>query len=240
VARRTAQLEQANRELQAFAYSVAHDLRGSLISINGFTHLIERSPGNSLQEVARRAHAVGRIRTVVHQMDELTGGLLSLAQISRVGLHWPQLDLGELAARVHERLAEREPDRVVEFGTQAGLLATCDRVLMTQLLDNLIGNARKFTARNPEPRITLMLEVDAKGQEYFVVQDNGVSFDAAQTPRLFSAFQRFYKAEEFPGTGIGLATVHRIITRHDGRIWAKSEPGKGAAFCLSLGIPPVA
>ncbi|RYX94237.1 MAG: PAS domain-containing sensor histidine kinase [Comamonadaceae bacterium] len=238
VQQRTHQLEVANQELQAFAYSVAHDLRGPLISIHGYTHLVERYGTSEPADVARRSHAVGRIRAVVQQMDELTTGLLALAQISRTGLRWQQFDLSEMALRVHERLAERDPGRVVEFSAHPGLLATGDRVLLTQVLENLIGNAWKFTARMPVARIFVGLEVDVDGKECFVVQDNGVGFDASQAARLFGAFQRFHKVEEFPGTGVGLATAHRIVLRHGGRIWARSAPGDGAVFCFTLGLPP--
>ncbi len=240
VARRTRQLELANNELQAFAYSVAHDLRGPLISINGYSHLVERFRGTGPDDEARRSHAMSRIRAVVQQMDELTGGLLALAQLSRVALQPVPLDMGALAQRVYERLAEREPARLLTFNVQPGLLAHGDRVLVTQLLDNLIGNAWKFTARRADAMISLALETDAQNGEHFVVRDNGVGFEAARATRLFTAFQRFHKVEEFPGTGVGLATVHRIVTRHGGRIWARSVPGEGAEFCFTLAAPPPA
>jgi PAS domain S-box-containing protein len=238
VKQRTRQLEGANAELQAFAYSVAHDIRGPLMTLNGFAHLIERSRGPSPQEEARRQHAVGRIRAVVRHMDELTGGLLSLAQLARVGMRWSPADLGELATRVHERLAEAEPARAVEFRAEQGMVVPCDAVLMTQLLENLVGNAWKFTAGQAQPRITVGWEPYEEGGVRYFVRDNGAGFDAAQASTLFAAFQRFHRAEEFPGTGVGLATAHRIVTRHGGRIWAESAPGEGATFYFTLGDAP--
>jgi PAS domain S-box-containing protein len=235
VKQRTRQLELANSELQAFAYSVAHDIRGPLITLSGFTHMIERSRGPSPQEEARRTHAVARIRSVVQHMDELTGGLLSLAQLARVGMRWLPADIGELATKVYERLAETDKARTVAFNVEQGMVAPCDAVLMTQLLQNLIGNAWKFTARQPQARIAVGSEPNEQGGVRYFVRDNGAGFDAAKATMLFSAFQRFHKAEEFPGSGVGLATVHRIVTRHGGRVWAQSAPGEGATFYFTLG-----
>ena len=238
VKQRTRQFELANSELQAFAYSVAHDIRGPLITLSGFTHMIERSQGPSPQEEARRTHAVARIRSVVQHMDELTGGLLSLAQLARVGMRWLPADIGELATRVYERLAETDKARTVEFNVEQGMVAPCDAVLMTQLLQNLIGNAWKFTARQPQARIAVGREPDEQAGVRYFVRDNGAGFDAAQATTLFGAFQRFHKAQEFPGSGVGLATVHRIVTRHGGRVWAESAPGQGATFYFTLGDAP--
>lgn len=235
VKQRTSQLQAANKELQSFAYSVAHDLRGPLTSINGFTHIIERSRG----EEATRSHALGRIRAIVKHMDELTWGLLALAQLSRVGLRMAPVDLGELAQRVHANLAERDATRAVQFHAPSGLVVECDAVLMTQLLENLIGNAWKFTARQPLAQITMGAEADAQGGTRYFVRDNGAGFDAAQATKLFGAFERYHKVEEFPGSGVGLATVHRIVTRHGGRVWAESSPGEGATFFFTLGDVPV-
>ncbi|CAN5440434.1 hypothetical protein BH11PSE7_BH11PSE7_13260 [soil metagenome] len=238
VKQRTRQLELANSELQAFAYSVAHDIRGPLITLSGFTHVIERSRGSSPQDEARRTHAVARIRSVVQHMDELTGGLLSLAQLARVGMRWLPVDIGELATKVYERLAETDKARAVAFHAQQGMVASCDAVLMTQLLQNLVGNAWKFTGRQPQARITVGREPDGMAGLRYFVRDNGVGFDATQATLLFSAFQRFHRADEFPGSGVGLATVHRIVTRHGGRVWAESTPGEGATFYFTLGDAP--
>ncbi|MBC7435080.1 MAG: response regulator [Bdellovibrionales bacterium] len=240
VKQRTRQLEVANSELQAFAYSVAHDIRGPLISLSGFTHLIERNSGSSPQEAERRFHAVGRIRAVVRQMDELTGGLLSLAQLARVGMSWVPSNITELATRVHERLAETDKARVVEFKVAPGMAAPCDAVLMTQLLENLIGNAWKFTAGKPGASISVGCEQDTQTGVRYFVRDNGAGFDAAHATTLFNAFQRFHEPKEFTGTGVGLATVHRIITRHGGKVWAESAPGAGATFYFTLGDAPPA
>ena len=240
VKQRTQQLELANRELQAFAYSVAHDLRGPLTSISGFAHVIERASGCEPQDEARRSHALARIRAVVKQMDELTGSLLALAQLARVGLHWGMADLGELALLVHEQMAEREPGRHVELCVHPGMQVCCDRILMTQFLENLVGNAWKFTARQAQARITIGQDRDEAGGVRYFVEDNGAGFDCAQAAGLFSAFKRFHKASEYPGTGVGLATAHRIVTRHGGRIWARSAPGEGATFYFTVGEPPAA
>lgn len=238
VRQRTGQLERSNSELQAFAYSVAHDLRGPLTSINGFTHLLERNRGASPDDEVRRRHALERIRAVVKHMDELTHGLLALAQLARVGLRWTSVDLGELALLVNEHLKIGNEGRDVRLQVDPGMITNGDKVLMRQLLENLLGNAWKFTAREPVGQIHLGRESDGQGGVRFFVRDNGVGFDAAQASGLFGAFHRFHKVSEFPGNGVGLATVHRIVTRHGGTVWAESVPGGGATFYFTLGKPP--
>ncbi|MES2972164.1 MAG: PAS domain-containing protein [Pseudomonadota bacterium] len=238
VRQRTGQLELANRELQAFAYSVAHDLRGPLISINGFTHLIGRNRGASPEAESARERALDRIRSQVQHMDELTTGLLSLAQLLRTELDWAPSDIGAMARLAVDRLAGLEPGRDVQVIIEPGLVLDCDRVLMTQVMDNLVANAWKFTAHSKPAVIRVGMELDGQGRRCCFVEDNGVGFDKALATKMFGAFQRFHAVHEFEGTGLGLAIVHRIVTRHGGRVWADSAPGKGAKFSFTLGEAP--
>lgn len=233
---RTAELEAANQELEAFSYSVSHDLRTPLNTIDGFSNLL----GKELDARAssdRGRHYLARIRAGVSQMGELIDALLSLAQVSRTSLRWDSVDLSAMAHAVVDGYREREPERRVSLDIQPGLLAQGDPRLLKQVLDNLLGNAWKFSGRQPQTRIAFMRETRRDGEQVYVVQDNGAGFDMAYADKLFGAFERLHSTSEFSGTGIGLATVHRIITRHGGRVWAESAPGQGACFHFTLGGP---
>ncbi|MEC5214048.1 PAS domain S-box-containing protein [Polaromonas sp. CG_9.5] len=233
VHRRTAQLEAANQELEAFSYSVAHDLRSPLSSIDGFSRLLEKAvSADTGQNVG---HYLSRIRAGVRQMGELTDGLLALAHIARASLKADTVNLSAIAGRVVELCQERDAERVVRVNVEPGLVAVGDTVLLRQVIDNLIGNAWKFTANAEAPEIWFGKIPDDNPQlTTFFIRDNGAGFDMAYVDKLFGTFQRLHSPAEFSGTGIGLATSHRIISRHGGRIWAEGAVGQGATFFFTL------
>ncbi|MES2687771.1 MAG: PAS domain S-box protein [Pseudomonadota bacterium] len=233
VLRRTAQLEAANRELEAFSYSVAHDLRSPLSAIDGFSALLQKALPAGLGDKAN--HYLARIRTGVQRMGELTDGLLSLAQLSRTSLQWEAMDLSAEASQLLRQYAERDAGRQVNTHVEPGLLVRADTALLRQVLENLISNAWKFTSKTPNAEITVGRETGPDQQAVYFLRDNGAGFDMAYVDKLFGTFQRLHSPEEFSGSGIGLATVKRIITRHGGRIWAQSAPGKGSTFYFTLG-----
>jgi PAS domain S-box-containing protein len=237
VLQRTAQLEFANKELEAFSYSVSHDLRSPLSAIDGFSDLLERAMAKAdvspLTERSR--HYLARIRAGVSQMGELIDAMLTLAQVSRSSLRWERVDLSALAAALLAGYREREPDRAARLHVEAGLVGQGDPRLLKQVLDNLLGNAWKFSARQECTDITFGHETGKAGETVYFVRDQGAGFDMAYVEKLFGAFQRLHSLSEFAGTGIGLATVHRIITRHGGKVWAGSQPGQGTTFYFTLG-----
>ncbi len=234
VQQRTAQLQAANQELEAFSYSVSHDLRTPLSAIAGFSNLLGRELGASAAS-ERSTHYLSRIRAGVSQMGELINALLSLAQLSRTDLRRERVDLSALAQTVLNGYREREPGRVVQMDIQPDLVVEGDPRLLQQVLDNLLGNAWKFSAKQARSEITFGHEKDSADETAYFVRDNGAGFDMAYSEKLFGAFQRLHTAAEFAGTGIGLATVHRIVMRHGGRVWAESAPGRGATFYFTLG-----
>jgi PAS domain S-box-containing protein len=230
---RTAQLEAANRELEAFSYSIAHDLRAPLSSIDGFSNTLQQGLGEALDE--RSLHYLRRIRAGVRQMSELTDGLLSLASLSRADLRREKVDLAVLARSAAAACAERSPGREVELVIADTLPGDGDPRLLAHVLGNLVGNAWKFTSRKPRARIEVGGARDAEGQWVYYVRDDGAGFDMAYASKMFEAFRRMHSSAEFEGTGIGLAIAHRIVTRHGGRIWAESVPDRGATFYFTLG-----
>ena len=231
VAERTTQLQAANRELEAFSYSVSHDLRAPLRAIDGFSHILGEEFGDRLDEEGRRY--LHRVRKGTQRMGQLIDDLLKLSQISRVDLVCQPLDLSAQAIQILESLEAGEPGRTVRTVVAPGLKATGDPRLVALALDNLLGNAWKYTARNPDAWLEFGLTSRNGGQVFFV-RDNGAGFDMRYADKLFGPFQRLHSAEEYEGSGVGLAIVKRVIDRHGGRIWAESEPGKGAAFFFSL------
>ena len=237
VQKRTAQLKFANEQLEAFSYSVSHDLRTPLSSINGFSSLLAKSiAGQGTTPLTERSqHYLARIRAGAEQMGELIDAMLSLAQVSRSRLVWEAVDLSAKASAVLAALQEREPGRQVRLKVQPGLMAQGDPRLLKQVLYNLLGNAWKFSTGKACACITLGRTVGAEGENVYFVRDNGAGFDMAYAPKLFGAFQRLHTEAEFAGTGIGLATVQRIIARHGGRVWAESVQGEGATFYFTLG-----
>ncbi len=229
---RTRQLEYTNAELEAFCYSVSHDLRAPLRAIDGFSQaLLEDFP----QDVPEDAKAyLARIRSSTQRMGQLIEDLLNLSKVSRAELQRREVDLGQIAREVLAELRQRDPGREVEVSIWDGLTAHADGRLMRAALENLLGNAWKFTARAAAPRIEVGATRDGEHVTFFV-RDNGAGFDMKYANKLFGAFQRLHAASEFQGTGIGLATVQRIVHRHGGRVWAEASPGKGAVFYFTLG-----
>ncbi|MDO9359049.1 MAG: ATP-binding protein [Polaromonas sp.] len=238
VRQRTAQLQAANRELESFSYSVSHDLRTPLSAIDGFSGLLDKDIGEGGMTSERGRHYLKRIRAGVSQMGELIDALLSLARVTKTSLRWERVDLSAMAAKTLAAHREREPDRDVELHIDPGMAADGDPRLLQQLLENLLGNAWKFSERQPQTRIVFTSSTGAQGETVYTVRDQGAGFDMTYSGKLFGAFQRLHTVTEFEGTGIGLATVHRIVMRHGGRVWAESSPGEGAAFHFTLGKQP--
>lgn len=221
----------ANRELEAFSYSVAHDLRAPLRSIDGFSQAVLEDCAEALDDTGKRH--LGYVREAAQDMAALIDGLLSLSRVTRSELRREPIDLAGLARSVLAQLQRTAPGRVVETVVAENMTAHGDARLLRSVLENLLGNAWKFT-RN---RAAATIEVGSRkhnGECIYFVRDNGAGFDMAYADKLFGAFQRLHSAAEFEGTGIGLATVQRIVKRHGGRIWAESEVGRGATFFFTL------
>ena len=232
VARRTAQLEAANQELEAFAYSVSHDLRAPLRAVEGFSQALLEDYRSALDDQGR--DFLQRVSGEARRMAQLIQDLLLLSRVTRAEMDFQPIDLSALAEEVIAELRRREPARRVAVEVAPGLAAQGDARLLRQALENLLGNAWKFTGRRREARI----EVGAAPQQgglCFFVRDNGAGFDMAYADKLFVPFQRLHRMDEFTGTGVGLSTVQRIIARHGGRIWADSAPEAGTTFCFTLG-----
>jgi light-regulated signal transduction histidine kinase (bacteriophytochrome) len=225
-------VERKNRELEAFSYSVSHDLRAPLRTIDGFSRLLLDDYGATLDPKAqshlRRVHAAAR------RMGELIDDLLQLSRVSRAEIRRERVDLSAVASIVAAELRKAEPDRVVRFTVEPGLVAEGDAGLLRVVLENLLGNAWKFTGRCSAPSIELGVE-RRDGQVIYFVRDNGAGFDMTYASKLFGPFQRLHSDAEFPGTGIGLATVQRIVERHGGRIWAEGVVDRGATVFFTLG-----
>ncbi len=235
VNRRTAQLQAANKELEAFAYSIAHDVRAPLSTLDGFSQMLEKLAAAKLD--GRERHYLQRIRHAVRHMGELTDGLLALANLSRTSLRREPVDLAVLARSALDLCRQAAPERQVRVDIPRALPAEGDPRLLAQVMGNLVGNAWKFTARTRDARIEVGRR-DVEGQTVFFVRDNGAGFDMAHAGKLFEAFQRLHTPAEFEGTGIGLAIVQKIVGRHGGRVWAEAAPGQGACFQFTL--PPAA
>jgi DNA-binding response OmpR family regulator len=225
------ELEYKNRELESFSYSVSHDLRAPLRSIDGFSQALVEDCADQLDETGK--NYLQRIRASAQRMGALIDDMLLLARISRTQVEREAVDLSAMAQAVVDELAQHTPERKVTVDIQPGLILQADRGLMRVLLDNLLGNAWKFTARAPAARIELRAE-DAEGVPVFSVKDNGAGFDMAHAANLFQPFQRLHNNSDFPGTGIGLATVRRVIDHHGGRIWAKAAVGEGAMISFTV------
>jgi signal transduction histidine kinase len=236
VRERTAELVAANRELEAFSYAVSHDLRAPLRGIDGFSHALLEDYSEQLD--AEGQEYLHRIRGATKWMAELIDALLEFSRIARTELHRETVDLSSLVQRVGADLQQMQPERQVALQITDGLEARGDARLLRVLLQNLLGNAWKFTARTPTARIEVGRIDQVDGTAVFFVADNGAGFDMAYADKLFGAFQRLHRAHEFPGTGIGLATVQRIIQRHGGRVWAQGAVGRGATFYFTLVSPP--
>ncbi|MGH7443257.1 MAG: sensor histidine kinase [Longimicrobiales bacterium] len=231
VAERTAELQAANQELEAFSYSVSHDLRSPLRSIDGFSQALQEDHAAVLDESGM--DYLRRIRAAAQRMGTLIDDLLRLARVTRNELNHTDVDLAELARRVIAGLREHEPTRTVEVRVAPTMPARGDRHLLDIALDNQIGNAWKFSMRNPQAVITVGQE-QQNGETVYYVRDNGAGFDMEYAHKLFGVFQRLHSSRDYEGTGVGLAIVHRIISRHGGRIWAQGAPGAGATFYFTL------
>ena len=229
---RTAQLETANRELEAFAYSASHDLRAPLRGIDGWSLALLDDYGENLDEKARGF--LNRVRSETQRMGVLIDALLRLSRLSRSEMQWQAVDLTATVSAIAGRLRETEPARDFDFAITPGLTAEADSRLIEVALTNLLSNAVKYTGPRSRSRIEFG-ETQQSGKRVFYVRDNGVGFDMAYAGNLFAPFQRLHATAEFPGTGIGLATVQRILHRHGGRIWAEAAVDRGATFYFTLG-----
>jgi len=231
VEQRTQALQVANRELESFSYSVSHDLRAPLRAINGFSHIIEQEHADSLSDSGRGL--LRRVSAAAERMGLLIEDMLNLSRISRQEMHTGQVDLSRLARDVADELQAGEPERLIEWQIAPQMTVEADPGLLRVVLQNLIGNAWKYSSKLPSARIEIGV-TEEEGQPVYFVRDNGAGFDMTYANKLFGAFQRLHSAEEFPGNGIGLATVSRIIHRHGGEIRADSKINDGATFFFTL------
>jgi len=231
VQKRTEQLQLANRELESFSYSVSHDLRAPLRAIDGFSRALVDDYGADLPEEAR--HYLQRIRNAAQRMSELIEDLLNLSRLTRADMHPRDLDITAMATEVINELQQAEPQRNVKVYIRDHLKARADPALMRVALENLLDNAWKYTGKTEHPCIEVGAD-QQDGSTVFFVKDNGAGFNMDHADKLFTVFQRLHHPTEFEGTGVGLATVQRIIHRHGGHIWAKGAPGKGAQFFFTL------
>jgi len=228
-------LTAANKELEAFSYSVSHDLRAPLRTIDGFSHALLEDSGDKLDD-ASKSH-LNRIRAATQRMGMLIDDLLNLSRLSRTTMHVQNVDISGIARSIADDLQKSDPDRHIAMRIEDGLTATADPGLLRAVLENLLNNAWKFTSKRPFAHIEFG-QAQGNGTAAFFVRDDGAGFNPAYADRLFGAFQRLHSTNEFAGTGVGLATVQRIINRHGGRIWAESAVGEGATFYFTLGEKP--
>ena len=233
-----AALRLSNQELEAFSYSVSHDLRSPLNTIDGFSRLLSKQLSADMSPKAQ--HYLSRIQVGVAQMGKLIEDLLSLAQVSRMSLRLEQVNLSALSQDILNELRARDPERQATLSVQEGLWVHGDGRLVRVMMDNLLGNAWKFTSQKPNAGIRVGKKIDAAGVPVFFVSDDGAGFDMAYADKLFVAFQRLHTVAEFPGTGIGLATVSRVVARYGGRLWAEAAADKGATFFFTLPMTPTA
>jgi signal transduction histidine kinase len=231
VAQRTTQLAAANQELESFSYSVSHDLRAPLRSIDGFSRALLDDYSPHLDETGK--DYLQRVRAATQRMGQLIDDMLKLSRVTRSEMNFKTVNLSMLAQTVADELQQTQPERHVEFVCMPGMTVRGDAHLLKVALENLLGNAWKFTSKREQTLIEIGVTHKVEASVYFV-RDNGAGFDMAYVGKLFSAFQRLHAMTEFPGTGIGLATVQRIINRHGGRVWAEGEPGKGSTFYFTL------
>jgi light-regulated signal transduction histidine kinase (bacteriophytochrome) len=222
------ELEAANKELEAFAHSVSHDLRAPLRSVGGFAKMLEEAHAGQLDPRGR--DHLRRIQRASQRMSSMIDDLLKLARMARGEVRRRPLDLAAMAREIAQELQASNPDRQVQFAIAGALPVEGDEGLLRGVLENLLGNAWKFTSKTADARI----EMGELPDGVFFIRDNGAGFDMAYAHQLFSAFKRLHREAEFPGTGVGLATVRRIVQRHGGRTWAESEIGKGATFYFTI------
>jgi light-regulated signal transduction histidine kinase (bacteriophytochrome) len=228
---RAAQLEAANKELEAFSYSVSHDLRAPLRSIDGFSHVVLEDYGEQLPADARGY--LERVRAAAQRMAVLIDDLLNLSRVTRTAVQPKFINLSKMVEEIVYSLQENHSRRQVTFSVTPDLMVEADPHLMNIVLENLLSNAWKFTSKR-EHTVIEFGQKGHSGERTFYVRDNGVGFDMAYVDKLFGVFQRLHSVSEFPGTGVGLATVQRIISIHGGKIWAESVEGKGTTFYFTL------
>jgi signal transduction histidine kinase len=229
---RAAELQAANSELDAFAYSVSHDLRAPLRSIDGFSQVLLEDYATQLGDAGR--DSLQRVRAASQKMATLIDDLLKLARVTRAEMRTERVDLSRMARDIVVDIERAAPDHQVEFAIAPGLEAQGDSRLLRVVLDNLLRNGWKYSGKRPQPRVEFTT-VEQNGDRVFVIKDNGAGFDMRYADKLFGVFQRLHSASEFEGTGVGLATVRRIINRHGGRIWAEGVVDQGATFYFTLG-----
>lgn len=232
VQQRTQQLQAANKELEAFSYSVSHDLRSPLATINGFSQLLLKSDHQQLSDKGQ--HYLRRIHAGSTKMGELIEGLLSLAKLSRGELNRQQVDLTAMSSKMVQELRDAEPDRAVDVTVEPDLTVNGDAAMVTVVMQNLIANAWKYSGKTPLARVEIGSETAPDGLRCIFVRDNGAGFDMAYAEKLFEVFQRLHQDTEFKGLGIGLANVKRVVERHGGHIWAQAAPHTGAVFRFTL------
>ena len=229
---RAVQLEATNKELEAFSYSVSHDLRAPLRTIDGFSLAVLEDYGNQLDDEGR--NFLMRIRTAAQRMAQLIDDLLNLSRVTRAPLNPEPTNLSTIVQHIIRELQQTDPNRIVDFSIAPNVIADSDPRLVKVVLENLLSNAWKFTSKQELARIEFGVTQDHSDGRVYFVRDNGAGFDMAYVNKLFGAFQRLHTNSEFPGIGIGLAIVQRIINRHGGRVWAEGEVNKGAMFCFTL------
>jgi len=232
ITRNATQIEAANEELEAFSYSVSHDLRAPLRAVDGFSQAVLEDYAGRLDDQGK--DYLNRVRAATQRMGYLIDDMLTLSRVTRVEMQRGTVDLSALAADVFAELQKSEPERKVDWRIEPGLIAQGDAQLLRVALVNLLGNAWKFTGKTATARIEFGAMRNADNAMEFFVRDNGAGFDMAYADKLFGAFQRLHLASEFPGTGIGLATVQRIIHRHGGQVRGVGMPGQGATFYFTL------
>ncbi|MGD8931914.1 MAG: PAS domain S-box protein, partial [Chromatiales bacterium] len=223
-------LRASNKELESFSYSVSHDLRAPLRAIDGFSLALVEDYAEQLDETA--LNYLQRVRSGAQHMGMLIDDLLRLSRVSREDLSMEQVNLSKMADSILQELQMNEPGRQVEFLRDDDLRVRGDPRLLKVMLENLLGNAWKFTSRQKISQISFRHQPD--NHQVMYISDNGVGFDMRYADKLFGAFQRLHRASDFPGTGVGLATVQRIVSRHGGKVWAQAQDGKGATFYFSL------
>jgi light-regulated signal transduction histidine kinase (bacteriophytochrome) len=232
VIERTSQLEATNKELEAFAYSVSHDLRAPLRTINGFSLALLEEYSETLDENGRKL--LNRVRTASNRMEQLINDLMKLSRTTLGEMRYQVVDLSSIADQIASRLQSSQPERSVDFIIQTGLSTYGDERLLRVVLENLLGNAWKFTSKKENAKVVFD-QVDVSDVTAFFVRDHGAGFDMAYADGLFRPFKRLHSEDEFEGIGIGLATVQRIINRLGGQVWAEAEVDKGASFYFTVG-----
>jgi two-component system, NtrC family, sensor kinase len=224
--------DEANRELESFSYSVSHDLRAPLRAIDSFSRILLEDCADSLSDKGKEY--LDLVRQSAHHMNQLIEDLLALARVARTNLHRDDVDLTALVRHLTNRLQSGRPERTVCFAVEDGVVARGDARLLAILFENLLGNAWKFTSKQPNAEVVFGVE-EQEGLRTYFIRDNGAGFDMQHASKLFGAFQRLHTTGEFEGTGIGLAIVQRVVHRHEGRVWAQGKVGDGATFYFTLG-----